>query len=456
MKRLDADVCVVGAGFAGMSAAWRLREAGKEVVVLEARDRVGGRTWTVYLDDGTHIDRGGAWFGPGQDRAYALAAEMGRATYAQYVAGDNVFVEKGKRRRYAGSTPLRVNPLQLASVGIAMSRLDRMAKQVPLERPWEAKKARVWDSQTAGRWITSNVQGSTARAMVTDILTEVSTCSLSEVSLLGALVMVHANNGIQDLISAEGGHQQDRVHGGSTSILYEMQERLGEAVRLSSPVRDIAWAQDRVTVSSHDVSVSARRAIVAIPPWLSERIWWDPPLPRDRAQLIQRVPSGQIFKIHVVYDTPFWREEGLSGQTLDPDSIVPATIDACGPEPPPGILCVLALGPSAYELGRMSADTRRKTVIQELVKRFGSPASTVNDYIEQDWTAENWTRGGMVTHYPPGVLTSFGHALREPVGRLHWASTELATVMTGCIDGAIRAGERAADDVLAAERGTTT
>ena len=117
---------------------------------------------------------------------------------------------------------------------------------------------------------------------------------------------------------------------------------------------------------------------------------------------------------------------------------------------------MLALGPSAYELGRMSEDTRRKTVIQELVKRFGSPASTVSDYIEQDWTAENWTRGGMVTHYPPGVLTSFGHALREPVGRLHWASTELATVMTGCIDGAIRAGERAADDVLAAERGTTT
>jgi monoamine oxidase len=451
MERLEADVCVIGAGFAGMSAAWRLRQAGLEVVVLEARDRVGGRTWATYLPDGSHIDRGGGWFGPGQDRSYALAAEMGRQTYRQYTAGENMFVKDGKALRYKGTVPLRINPLQLASVGIALKRLDRMAKQVPLGTPWEAKRAARWDSETVARWIATQVPPGVGRAMVVDIMTDLFTCDLAEVSLLGALHLVHSNNGIEDLISSAGGHQQDRVIGGTTSILYEMQNRLGNAVRLESAVRDVHWSTSSVEVTAVGASVKARRVVVAIPPWLSGRIWWDPPVTRDRAQLVQRMPTGQIFKIHLVYESAFWRDDRLSGQTLDPSSLAPLTIDACGPEPPPGILCVISGGRRAYKLGRMSAEERRSTVIAAVSKRFGQKAREPEDYVEQDWTAEVWTRGGMITHFPPGVLTSFGAALHEPVGPLHWASTEHASVMQGCIDGAIRSGEQAAREVIEAD-----
>lgn len=279
-------------------------------------------------------------------------------------------------------------------------------------------------------------------------MTEFSTCDLREVSLLGALHLIHSNNGIEDILNAEGGHQQDRVVGGSTSILYEMHDRIGDVIHLNEAVREIEWAADRVTVTATSARVAARAAIVTVPPWLSQRIWWDPPLPRARAQLIQRMPVGQMFKIHLVYETPFWRDDGLSGQTLDPTSIVPLTIDACGPEPPPGVLCVLSDGRRAYELGKLGPEERRRTVTDAMVKRFGQSAAAAVDYIEQDWTEENWTCGAIVTHFPPGVLTSFGEALRAPVGPLHWAGTEHSEVMVGCIDGAIRSGERAAREAL--------
>lgn len=91
MDDLEADVCVVGAGYSGLATAWRLSQAGRKVVVLEARERVGGRVWTERRPDGSWIDRGGAWIGPGQDAIYGLAREMGVETFRQYVEGENVF-----------------------------------------------------------------------------------------------------------------------------------------------------------------------------------------------------------------------------------------------------------------------------------------------------------------------------------------------------------------------------
>jgi monoamine oxidase len=454
MENRDADVCIVGAGFAGMSAAWRLQQQRLSVVVMEARDRVGGRTWTEYLQDGTHIDRGGAWFGPGQDRAYALAEEMGRQTYPTWYEGEQILIEKGKAVRYSGLVPLRINPWQLGNLGLTVARLDNMVKNVPSDEPWTAAKAREWDAQTVGKWINDNTDRGTGRDMVVSFVTGLFGCELSEVSLLGALHMISSNGGINDLASIKGGHQQDRVVGGTQSILDELHRRLGDQVRLAAPVRDIRYGTDGVEVSSHGGTVHARRAIVAVPVWLSDRILWDPPLPIDRAQLIQRVPPGQFWKIHIVYDEPFWRTQGLNGQTLDTGSPVTLTLDGCGPNPGAGVLVIITPGARAHELSRMSADERRTTVIDELRRRFGQRAARVENYIEQDWAAEQWTRGDMCTHWPTGVLTGWGRALRPQIGRLHWAGTETTSIMFGSIDGAIRSGERAAEEVLAAERET--
>jgi monoamine oxidase len=448
MTNLEAEVCVIGAGFAGLTAALRLRQAGRTVVVLEAADRVGGRTFTRYLSDGTAIDCGGAWFGPGQDRAYGLAAELGVATYPTWARGENVLVTHGVTRRYRGTVPFGIGLLQLANLGLGMARLDRMARQVPLEAPWQARQARRWDACTLASWIDRHVFPGIGRDLLTETLTEIFTSDLAEVSLLHALFLIHSHKNLTHLTSIEGGAQQDRVVGGMGALLAGMCERLGDAVRLASPVREVSQSPDSVAVVTTDSRVRARRAVVAVPAALSTRIAYTPPLPIDRALLVQRMPLGTIWKIAVIYDTPWWREDGFTGQSLDVQSLLPLTLDACAAKVPPGIINLFSMGPAARRLACLTEAGRRSAVIQTLTARFGAKAHDVVDYHEQDWTAEPWIGGGMFSRLGPGILTSFGPVLREPVGRVHWAGTETASITHGGIDGAIRSGERAAREVV--------
>jgi monoamine oxidase len=444
---IDADVCVVGAGIAGLTAALRLTQAGRSVVVLEAADRIGGRLFPEQLEDGTPIDRGGAWLGPGQDRAYALVAELGVGTYPTWSRGEHVLVHRGVARRYRGNTPFTLGPLQLASLGIAIARLDRMAKRVPLDAPWTAPRARRWDARTMGDWLDRNVPRGAARDILRDTLVGIFTSDLAEVSLLHALFLIHSHKNIAHLTSIEHGAQQDRLVGGTGALLGAIRERLGDAVRLRSPVHEVMSSATDVTVVAGGSTVRARRAIVAIPAARLARIAYTPPLPPDRVALIERMPLGAIWKIAVVYDTPWWRDDGFTGQSLDVASPMPLTLDACAVTTPPGIVNLFSMGPAARRLSTMTPGERQRIASAAPPRRFGAKATRPVTYLEQDWSAEPWIGGGMVSRLGPGVLTSFGHALREPVGRVHWAGTETAEVTHGGIDGAIRSGERAAREV---------
>jgi monoamine oxidase len=226
---------------------------------------------------------------------------------------------------------------------------------------------------------------------------------------------------------------------------------LGEALHLSQPVRQIAQDAEGVTVSADGMTVRARRVIVAIPLAVATSILYEPTLPVDRALLHQRMPSGAVIKISIVYDEPFWRADGLSGQSTSPGSPATLTIDACTDTGNPGIMCVITEGPAARRLTKLDEAERKAVVIGELVDRFGSKAQAPQEYHEQNWTLERYSGGGMIGHAPPGVLTEFGYTLREPCGRIHWAGTESSAIMCGWIDGAIRSGERAASEVMEAE-----
>jgi monoamine oxidase len=231
-----------------------------------------------------------------------------------------------------------------------------------------------------------------------------------------------------------------------------MAAQIGDSLHLSHPVRRIEQDDDGVTVRSDDTTVTARRAIVAVPIAIASQILYEPMLPIDRSFLHQRMPSGAIYKINIVYDEPFWRADGLSGQSAAPGTPASVTIDACTDTGTPGVLCVIIEGPTARDLCALDAADRRAQVLAELVKRFGGKARSPLDFVEQNWTTERYSGGGMISHAPPGVLTEFGPALREPCGRLHWAGTESSAVMCGWVDGAVRSGERAAAEVMAAER----
>jgi monoamine oxidase len=455
MSDMDADVCVVGAGYAGLTAALRLTQAGQSVIVLEARDRVGGRTWTERLPDGTWVDKGGAWIGYGQDRIYALAAEMGIATYPTFKEGGNLFVIKDKAHRYHGVIPGGLSPYAALVAGLSLKRLDRLGKRIPLDTPWSANNAAKFDGQTMSRWLGSrwNVPSKRAGETLRLFMTAFFAVPPEELSMLGVLFASHALGSFELSADNKKGAHQDRIVGGMQSIAEAIARKLGDAVRLSSPVRSIRQDANGVIVSGDNGAhpVRARRVVVAIPPALSGHIRYEPLLPAERALLAHQMPAGFAIKIELVYEDAFWRKDGLCGQSVGIETPIILTFDSCAAVTPPGILSAVLAGPFARTLGQCNLAERREIVLKDLVKRFGPKAAKPVHYIEQNWSQEEWSRGGYVAHFKPGVLTALGPALRKPVARIHWAGTETATTSFMCIDGAVRSGERVAAEILAAD-----
>lgn len=451
MNQLESEFCVIGAGFAGLAAAYKLKQAGHSVTVLEARDRVGGRVFTEILPDGTAINWGGTWIGEGHERLYALVKEMGLETYPQRTQGDDLLILDGKRHRYSGEIPL-LGLIELADLGLAIKMLDSMASRVPLDSPWAAEKAREYDRETLGGWIESRLHVTTdaGQKMFTAVFSELLMSDLAEVSLLHALHLIHSNKSIEFIIGSKGAAQQDLVAGGMQGLAERIAQKLGGAVHFNSPVRRITQDANGVQVFADGVAVRSGRVISTVPPILAARIEYDPPLPPLKTQLMDRSPAGQVIRCYAVYDEPFWWHDGYTGQGADMDNVPQASIDATPHAGKPGVLTAYIFGPPSRHYVTVSPEERRKTFLDGLVKRFGPKAAKPLYYHDREWASEPWTHGDMFAHYAPGVLTGFGRALREPCGRIHWAGTETATHWSGCIEGAIRSGERAAEEVLLA------
>jgi monoamine oxidase len=453
MDQLDADVVIVGAGLAGLTAAREVQRQGATAVVLEARDRVGGRTLNEPVGDGHPgkvVEVGGQWIGPGQDRIAALAREMKVDTFATHSKGHNVIEWGGKLTRYRGTIP-RIGPHVLADVAQAQLKIDRLAKKVPLEAPWNAPNARKLDSQTFETWLRRNVYTKGGRALLELSIEAVWAAEPADVSLLHVLFYTHSAGGFDVLLDTEGGAQQDRFVGGSQLISIRLAESLGDdVVHLSAPVTRIEHGGERVTVSSGTgLTANGKQVIVALPPTLTSRIAYDPPLSGHRDQLTQRMPQGSVIKCMAIYDEPFWRSDGLSGMATSDTGPAKIVFDNSPPDGSPGVLLGFLEGERARVVGRLPASERRDQILAGLTRLFGPKASKPANFVERSWAEEEWTRGCYGCYMPPGAWTSFGDALRAPIGRIHWAGAETATVWNGYMDGAVQSGQRAAQEALA-------
>ncbi len=457
---IDTEVCVVGAGLAGLTAAHRLIDTGYDVVVVEARDRVGGRTHSRALDDGTVVDLGGQWIGPTQDRVLRLVADLGLSTFPTWTTGESLLgLGRSDLVRYRGAVP-ELPKVVLADVGQTQFRLERLARTIPLDRPWEAKRADRLDAETLEGWIRRTARTGRGRDYFRVVSEAVFAADASSISLLHAAFYVRSGRGVDMLVGTRGGAQQDRVVGGTQQLSDRLAEGLAGRIHLGAPVRRIdhgAGAPGRggddvrgAVVHGDGVEVRARRVVVAVPPTLAGRIDYRPALPGDRDQLTQRMPAGAVIKTMALYDRPFWRDDGLDGQVATSTPPVKVVFDNSPPSGSPGILLAFVEGRSAIELGRATPGELRAEVLSALARFFGPQAARAVDFVHLDWQQEEWTRGCYGAHLPPGALTQFGPALRRPVGPIHWAGTETAEVWSGYMDGAIESGERVAREIRTA------
>ncbi|BBX35691.1 amine oxidase [Mycolicibacterium mageritense DSM 44476 = CIP 104973] len=440
----NADVVVVGAGFAGLSAARELTRLGHEVVVLEGRNRVGGRSSTSTIA-GVPVDLGGTFVGPTQDAVLKLARNLGCDTVPTYCHGKNLIRWHGKVRSYRSTIP-KLSIIELVDVSRIQWRFDRLSRLIPVEDPWAAPAAPRLDKRSLESWLRS-VHASASTRNLMAIMSRVTWGAEPDaVSMLHAVRYIKAAGGLGRMLDVKGGAQQDRFPHGTQQIALRMAEELGERVVLDAPVRRIERHPDgTVVVAGPAGQVSARAVIVAIAPAHRTAITFDPPLPEQYGELAQHWPQGTLSKAYAAYDKPFWRANGCSGEALSDEGPVFITFDV-SPDDGPGILLGFT---DARTFDPLPPEQRREKALAGFAELFGDAARRPVDYIDHCWSAEEFAPGGPTAAVPPGAWTNYGRWLRKPVDAIHWAGTETADRWTGFLDGAVRSGHRAAAEVAA-------
>jgi monoamine oxidase len=447
----EADVIVVGAGLSGLTAAREVLRSGREPLVLEASDRVGGRILTEEPEPGIFLELGAQWIGDTHHRMRALADELGVELYAQFEEGETSYEFDGTVLR--GDAFDAQHGDDVAAVERVLRRLDVMAASVSVAEPWASPNADEWDRITVGQWYDAQGLSPVGRELLEICTVGILAVPTVEVSLLGLLVNVVTCGVTADLLSeSEGGAQTQRFVGGTALVPERLAAQLGDRVVLNSPVQSIEHSPDSVTVTCRGgVVARGRRVIVALAPTLAGRILYDPPLSGQRDQLTQRMPQASAHKMFAVYDEPFWRADGLNGQLISDAGPARMTNDSCMPEGTGGAGIILGFleGENARVEGRWPAERRQQAFRDELVRHFGPRAGRPDLIVEGGWADKEWTRGCYNANPGPCGWIHFGAALAAPVGPISWAATETALEWSGYMEGAVDAGERAAREALA-------
>lgn len=432
------DVLVVGAGLAGLSLARALAHAGRSVRVLEARDRVGGRTLSQQID-GAPFDLGGQWIGRGHDRLERLARDLGVATFPQYATGARVMEVCGKVSTYTGTIP-KLSPLKLVQLQVALTAVRRLEQRVDPKAPRDAKGARALDAmsveQLARKWLVSDATWDLFASAVRVVFG----AEPRDVSALYFLSYARAGGGFEALVESEKGAQAGRFVPGAQALSLGLAAELGDRVVLSAPVHALEQHADGVTVTTSQGTHRARYAVLAVPPTLWSRIEFSPDLPVLHDQVAQRSPMGATVKCLATYERPFWRDAGLSGEAVCDVGPVSVTFDATSGDR--AALVAFVVGQDARAWSGRPAAARRSAILDVFARLFGPRALEPRVYHEHDWSTERWTRGCPVAALGPGVLTSCDEARRAPFGRVHVAGTESATEHAGYLEGALESAER--------------
>lgn len=442
--RIRCDVAIVGAGLSGLYAARILTAAGFDVRVVEARDRVGGRTLTRSFTDGTFFDDGGQWVSPGQNEVVALARELGVELFPSWSDGLTVHWRSGQRHLAPGLFLDDEDEVTAAVQGAARE-LFSMALSVDPERPWEARAS--WDDLSLHQWLADNVSLPQARRILATAIEGVFASNTLRTSLLAALYWVRCGDPLTPFVTTDDLGPEQRFAGGAQQLCSRMADELPGKIHLDVPVEEITQTDSSVILGAAGCQFAAQESIVSVPPALAQRIRYVPRLPALRDQLMQRAPMRWVVKVHCLYPRRFWTEEGLSGAVISDSGLVRVCADNSPPSGAPGVL-VSFIEEAQMARQAMTEAERQKAVLRDLARYFGEAAGHPLEYAEMHWGDEEFSRGVDGGYWGQGVWTTYGRAVREPVGRIHWAGTETSAMWNGKLEGALLAGRRAAQEVM--------
>jgi len=447
MSSIERDVVIIGAGASGLTAATDLKKAGLTVAVLEARDRVGGRLWTDDIDGAT-LEIGGQWVSPDQDALIDTLAELGLETYSRYREGINVYLGEGGERRTFEGEIFPVAPTTEREIVSLIDRLDALVAEIDPDRPWDHPQAKELDEISFRRWLETQTEDEEARRNIGMFIAgAMLTKPAHAFSALQALLMAASAGSFSHLVDADF-ILDKRVKGGLQQVPILLAERLGDDVFLNAPVRTLRWSDEGVTAIADGVEVRARRVILAVPPVLISRISYEPPLPRRQQQMHQHLSMGFVIKVHAVYETPFWREDGLSGTAFSPYELVHEAYDNSYHGDPRGTLVGFVSDEAADDVFRQSPEERKARILESLSHYYGEKALSPVVYYESDWGSEEWTRGAYAASFDMGGLARYGSDLRAPVGPVHFSCSDMAGRGYQHVDGAIRVGHETADAII--------
>ncbi|XP_038658015.1 amine oxidase [flavin-containing] [Scyliorhinus canicula] len=452
MTSEKCDVIIIGGGISGLSAAKLLTESGQKVVVLEARDRVGGRTFTIRNNNVKYVDVGGAYVGPTQNRILRLSKELGLQTYKVNEVESVLYYRKGKSSTSRSSFPPAWNPFVYLDYINLWRTMDNMGKEIPVDAPWKAPHAEEWDKITMQQLIDKICWTKIAKGFATIFINVNVTSEPHEISALWFLWYVRQCGGTSRIFSTTNGGQERKFVGGSGQICERLMNNLGDCVKLKKPVIRIDQTQSTVIVETLDHSTfEGKYVISAIPPALSAKIHYEPPLPILRNQLIQRIPMGCVIKCMIYYRESFWKKNDCCGSMIiqDEESPIELTLDDCKPDGSVPAITGFILSRKARKLTNLTKEARKQKICEIYAKALGSEeALHPVHYEEKNWCEEQYSGGCYTAYFPPGILTQYGKIIRQPFEKIYFAGTETATEWSGYMDGAVQAGERAAREIL--------
>jgi putrescine oxidase len=445
---ITRDVVIIGAGAAGLTAANELKKAGLSVAVLEARDRVGGRLWTDVVD-GAMLEIGGQWVSPDQEALKETIEELGLETYSRYREGDSVYINaEGELTRFTGEI-FPVPPETEKEMVRLIEKLDEMVAGIDPDAPWTHPDAEALDRISFEAWLEEQTEDQEVRDNIALFIAgAMLTKPAYAFSALQALLMAASAGSFSHLVDADY-ILDERVVGGLQQVPLLLAERLTEDIFLGHPVHTVETTDDGVSViSDGGMTVHARYVILAHAPILYPWIDFNPPLPRLKQQLHQHISMGFVIKVHAVYDRPFWREQGLSGTAFSPYEISHEAYDNTNFGDERGTLVGFVSDRNADDLFRVSAEERKTRILESLSHYYGAEAMNPVVYFESDWGAEEWTRGAYAASFDLGGLYRYGADLRTPVGRIHFACSDMAGAGYQHVDGAIRMGRFVAANII--------